>query len=46
MPAMIALLASDAKKRSPSEFYALGGILGIKCVGVFHEEVGSFAQGL
>jgi hypothetical protein len=46
MPAMIALLASDAKRRSPSEFYALGGILGIKCVGVFHEEVGSFAQGL
>src|SRR5258705_1502559 len=25
---------------STSEFYALGGVLGIECVGVFHEEVG------
>ncbi len=32
--------------KSPSEFYALGGVLGIKCVGVFNEQVGSFAQGL
>jgi hypothetical protein len=32
--------------KSASEFYALGGVLGIKGVGIFHEEVGSFAQGL
>ena len=32
--------------KSPSEFYALGGILGIECVGIFNDEVVSFAQGL
>src|SRR6266849_1150035 len=25
--------------KSPSEFYALGGVLGIKCVGIFNEQV-------
>src|SRR5260370_658073 len=25
--------------KSPSEFHALGGVLGIKCVGIFNEEV-------
>src|SRR6266478_2689077 len=25
--------------KAPSEFNALGGVLGIKCVGIFHEEV-------
>ncbi len=32
--------------KSPSEFHALGGVLGIKCVGIFNEQVGSLAQGL
>src|SRR5260370_1690472 len=32
--------------KSPSEFHALGGVLGIKCVGIFNEQAGSFAQGL
>ncbi len=32
--------------KSPSEFHALGGVLGIKCVGIFDDEVVSFAQGL
>jgi hypothetical protein len=32
--------------KPPSEFHALGCVLGIKCVGIFNEEVGSFAQGL
>ncbi len=32
--------------KSPSEFHALGGVLGIQCVGIFNEQVGSFAQGL
>jgi hypothetical protein len=26
--------------KSPSEFYALGGVFGIKSVGIFHEQVG------
>ena len=26
--------------KSPSEFHALGGVLGIKCVGIFNEQVG------
>src|SRR6266853_3492666 len=26
--------------KSPSEFYALGGVLGMQCVGIFNEEVG------
>jgi len=25
--------------KSPSELYALGGVLGIKCVGIFNEQV-------
>jgi len=25
--------------KSPSEFHALGGVLGIKCVGIFNEQV-------
>ncbi len=32
--------------KPPSEFHGLGGVLGIKCVGIFNEEVVSFAQGL
>jgi hypothetical protein len=31
--------------KSPSEFYALGGVLGIKCVGIFHEQVGIVYSG-
>src|SRR6202040_321977 len=26
--------------RSPSEFHALGGVLGVKCVGICNEQVG------
>jgi hypothetical protein len=30
--------------KSPSEFHALGGVLGIKCVGIFNEQKKSWAK--